>query len=50
METGKWKLENGNWKMETGKWKVEDGNYREHSNGCKARQRLQRLGGVEDGA
>jgi hypothetical protein len=44
------KLENRKWKLENGNWKAEDGNYREHGNGCKARQRLQGLGGVEDGA
>jgi hypothetical protein len=50
LENGKWKLENRKWKLENRNWDVEDGNYREHSNGRKARQRLQGLGGVEDGA
>jgi hypothetical protein len=50
MENRNWKIETRKWELENRKWKVEDGKRREHSNGCKARQRLQGPGGMESRA
>jgi hypothetical protein len=44
------KMETGKWKIESGKWDVDNGNKRERGCRYEGGTRLQRLGGMEDGA